>query len=44
MTGTETGLTDSITYVGLYVHKAAVCVALGESDRDGGVYAKGDAG
>ena len=31
----ETGLMDTITYVGLDVHKATVCVA--ESGRDGDV-------
>jgi hypothetical protein len=40
MTGTEpraweTGLMDAITYVGLDVYKATVCVALAESRRDG---------
>ena len=40
MTGTEphaweTGLMDTITYVGLDVHKATVCVALAESGRGG---------
>jgi hypothetical protein len=38
MTGTEphaweTGLMDAITYVGLDVHKATVCVALAEGVR-----------
>jgi len=42
MTGTEphaweTGLMDNITYVGLDVHKATVCVALAESGRGGEV-------
>ena len=42
MTGTEphaweTGLMDDITYVGLDVHKATVCVALAESGRGGEV-------
>ena len=42
MTGTEphaweTGLMDTITYVGLDVHKATVCIALAESGRDGDV-------
>src|SRR5215472_15382333 len=42
MTGTEphaweTGLMDSITYVGLDVHKATVCVAVAESGRGGEV-------
>lgn len=41
MTGTEphaweTGLMDTITYVGLDVHKATVCIALAESGRDDG--------
>ena len=40
MTGTEphaweTGLMDIITYVGLDVHNATVCVALAESGRGG---------
>ena len=38
MAGTEpqawgTGLMDDITYVGLDVHKATVCVAVAESGR-----------
>jgi transposase len=42
MTGTEphaweTGLMENITYVGLDVHKATVCVALAESGRGGEV-------
>ena len=42
MTGTEphageTGLMDTITYVGLDVHKATVAVALAEDGRDGEV-------
>jgi len=42
MTGTEphaweTGLMDSITYVGLDVHKATVSVAVAESGRGGEV-------
>jgi len=42
MTGTEpqaweTGLMDDITYVGLDVHKATVCIALAESGRGGEV-------
>ena len=42
MTGTEphaweTGLMDDITYVGLDVHKATVCVALAENGRGGEV-------
>ena len=31
----ETGLMDTITYVGLDVHKATVSVAVAESGRDG---------
>ena len=31
----ETGLMDTITYVGLDVHKATICVALAESGRGG---------
>jgi transposase len=31
----ETGLMDAITYVGLDVHKATVCVALAEGGRGG---------
>ena len=42
MTGTEphaweTGLMENITYVGLDVHKATVCVALAEGGRGGEV-------
>jgi hypothetical protein len=42
MTGTEphaseTGLMDTITYVGLDVHKATVAVAVAEGGRGGGV-------
>ena len=42
MTGTEphaweTGLMDDITYIGLDVHKATVCVAVAESGRNGEV-------
>src|SRR4051812_36794762 len=42
MTGTEphawgTGLMDDITFVGLDVHKATVCVAVAEGDRGGEV-------
>jgi hypothetical protein len=42
MTGTEPhawerGLMDTITYIGLDVHKATVCVALAESGRGGEV-------
>src|SRR5947208_16821692 len=42
MAGTEphawgTGRKDDITYVGLDVHKATVCVAVAESGRDGEV-------
>src|SRR5215831_16478766 len=42
MTGTEphaweTGLMENITYIGLDVHKATVCVALAESGRGGEV-------
>ena len=33
----ETGRMNSITYVGLDVHKATVCVALAESGRGGEV-------
>ena len=33
----ETGLMDNITYIGLDVHKATVCVALAESGRGGEV-------
>jgi len=35
--GWETGQMDDITYVGLDVHKATVCVALAESGRGGEV-------
>jgi hypothetical protein len=31
----ETGLMDTITYVGLDVHKATVCVAVAEGGRGG---------
>ena len=42
MAGTEphvwgTGLMNDITYVGLDVHKATVCVAIAESGRNGEV-------
>jgi len=42
MTGTEphaweTGLMENITYIGLDVHKATVCVALAENGRGGEV-------
>ena len=42
MTGTEphaweTGLMETITYVGLDVHKATVCVAIAEGGRGGEV-------
>src|SRR5215469_12928525 len=42
MTGTEpqgweTGLMENITYVGLDVHKATVCVAIAEGGRNGEV-------
>jgi transposase len=33
----ETGRMDDITYVGLDVHRATVCVAVAESGRDGEV-------
>ena len=41
MAGTEphawrAGLMDDITFVGLDVHKATVCVAVAESGRGGG--------
>jgi hypothetical protein len=42
MTGTEphawgTGLMDDITFVGLDVHKATVCIAIAEGSRGGEV-------
>ena len=42
MTGTEpqawgTGLMDDITFVGLDVHKATVCIAVAEGGRGGDV-------